>query len=265
MIKKLTIHLSIISLLFYTGCSSFDKIPVDIQASNKNIEDRLEAINGTYRLSPPDVIQIDVNDNPELRTTSIIRPDGNIFFPLLGDIYIEGLTPLEIREKIHKLLGRYLKELPEESVSVQVIAFNSKKVYIYDYGLGIREIPFTGNLTVLDAITQSGLLSRTTNQKWIKVIRGESDTTEKPQRLNVNLKEIIKGGKTANNIILRPNDIVYLPPTLLGRVGFAIKDMLNPIQPAQQVGFAAAGFQYNKLGFGSLPSGSLPSGGFQRR
>ena len=254
MIKKLIIHLSIMSLLFYTGCNSFDKIAVDTLASNKDSGNRLEAINGTYRLSPPDVIEIDVNDNPELRTRSIIRPDGNIFFPLLGDIYIEGLTSLEIREKIHKLLGRYLKELPEESVSVQVIAFNSKKVYIYDYGLGIREIPFTGNLTVLDAITQSGMLSRTSNQKWIKVIRGESDTIEKPQRLTVNLKEIIKNGNTARNIILRPNDIVYLPPTLLGRVGFAIKDLLNPIQPARQIGSAAAGFQYNRLGFGSIPS-----------
>lgn len=254
MIKKIIAFIPVIIVLIHGGCASLDKIPVDIQTTDKGIENRLEVINGTYRLAPPDVVGIDVNDNPDLRTRAIIRPDGNIFFPLLGDVYIEGLTPLEIREKIHKLLGRYLKELPEESVSVEVVAFNSKKVYIYDYGHGIiREIPFTGDLTVLDAITQSGLLSRTANQKRIIVIRGESDTIEKPQKLVINLKDIIRKGKTARNIILRPNDIVYLPPTILGRVGFAIKDMLNPIQPARQVGTAAASFQYNKLGFGSLP------------
>ena len=142
------------------GSKSFDTIPRSTTPGSTEdiVDNRLEDINGTYKLSPPDVIAIDVNDNPELRTTVTIRPDGNIFFPLLGDIYIEGLTPLEIREKIHKLLGRYLKELPEEAVTVQVRGFNSKRVYIYSYEGGIRQIPFTGDLTVLNAITQSGII-----------------------------------------------------------------------------------------------------------
>ena len=57
-------------------------------------------------------------------------------------------------------------------------------------GVGITEVPFTGDLTVLDAITKSALLSRTVNRRGIKVIRGESDTVEKPQKLSVNLKAI---------------------------------------------------------------------------
>jgi polysaccharide export outer membrane protein len=259
--KKLKLLL-IIGFLTLIGCASYDTIQSGIdQSLDNNVENRLEAINGTYRLCPPDSLQIVVTDNPDLTTGARIRPDGNIFFPLLGDVYVEGLNPLEIREKIHKLLGRYLKELPEESVSVTVTGFRSKKVYIYDYGLGIREIPFTGNLTVLDAITQSGLLSRTSNQRGVKIIRGESDTVEKPERLSLNLKEIIKEGKTANNIILRPNDIVYISPTLLGRVGFMIKDLLNPIQPARQLGSLAASYQYNQLGFGGIQSGSSGGGG----
>ncbi|KHE91574.1 MAG: hypothetical protein SCABRO_02683 [Candidatus Scalindua brodae] len=214
--KKLK-FLFILGFFAFIGCASYDTIQSDIdQSLGNNVENRLEAINGTYTLLPPDVIEVSVADNPDLRVRVIIRPDGNIFFPLLGDVYVEGLTPLEIREKIHKLLGRYLKELPEESVSVAVIGFNSKKVYIYDYGRGIKEIPFTGNLTVLDAITQSGMLSRTSNQRKIKVIRGESDVVEKPQKFSVNLKKIIYDGKTARNIVLRPDDIVYIPPTLLG-------------------------------------------------
>ncbi len=248
MVKIIFVLVSIIIVFIHTGCTSFDKISDEITQDSEN---RLEALNGTYKLSPPDAVSITVNDNPDLDTDVVIRPDGNITFPLLGDVYIEGLTPLEVREKMHKLLGRYLKELPEESVSVQVTGFNSKKVYIYDYGNGITEIPFTGDLTVLDAITQSGLLSRTANQRGIKVVRGESDTVEKPQRLNVNLKKIIKEGKTAKNIILRPNDIIYLPPTILGRVGFLIKDVLNPVQPAGQAIRAADTTQYGRTGGGS--------------
>ncbi len=237
-----------------TGNKQFDTIPRGVTpgSAEEIIDNRLEGINGTYKLSPPDVVAIDVNDNPELRTTVTIRPDGNIFFPLLGDIYIEGLTPLEIREKIHKLLGRYLKELPEEAVSVQVRGFNSKLVYIYSYEGGIRQIPFTGDLTVLNAITKSGMLSRTAKRSRITVIRGESESIEKPQKLVVNLNDILKKGETGDNIVLRPNDIVYIPPTFLGRVGFVVKDLLNPVQPAQQLGSAAASAQSNALGFGGI-------------
>ena len=256
MVKIILVFVSVIIVFIHTGCTSIGTIPDEIaQGVGEDVENRLEAINGTYVLSPPDGVSITVNDNPDLNTGAIIRPDGNITFPLLGDVYIEGLTPLEVREKIHKLLGRYLKDLPEESVSVQVVAFNSKKVYIYDYGGGIREIPFTGNLTVLDAITQSGLLSRTSNQRRITVIRGESDTVEKPQRLTVNLKKIIKEGKTAKNIVLRPNDVIYIPPTLSGRLGFIVQDILNPVKPAQELGRAAGSVQYNAMGFSGSGSG----------
>ncbi len=268
MIRKVILFISILIVPIHMGCTPLDKIQRDIGSKSFDtiprattpgsakdiIDNRLEDINGTYKLSPPDVVAIDVNDNPELRTTVTIRPDGNIFFPLLGDIYIEGLTPLEIREKIHKLLGRYLKELPEEAVSVQVRGFNSKTVYIYSYEGGIRQIPFTGDLTVLNAITKSGMLSRTAKRSRITVIRGESETIAKPQKLVVNLNDILKKGETGDNIVLRPNDIVYIPPTFLGRVGLTVKDILNPVQPAQQLGSAAASAQYNALGFSGMPS-----------
>ncbi len=168
---------------------------------------------------------------------------------------------MEIREKIHKLLGRYLRDLPEEAVTVTVSGFNSKKVYVYSYGQGIREIPFTGNLTVLAAISQSGLLMRTDKQTAIKVIRGESDTVENPQKLVVNLKDIMNKGKTEKNIVLRPNDVVYIPPTLLGRISNVIKDILNPVQPAAQLGRTYSGYQFNKMGFAGVPTNA--SGGVQ--
>ncbi len=266
MIRKTILFISVITLFSHTGCGSFDKISgsfdkISVEQHYEDADNRLEAINGTYRLSPPDSLFIAINDNPDLTTSVTIRPDGNIFFPLLGDIYIEGLTPLEIREKIHKLLGRYLKDLPEEAVTVTVSGFNSKKVYVYSYGQGIRQIPFTGDLTVLAAITQSGLLLRTDKKSAIKVIRGESDTVEKPQKLVVNLKDITNKGKTEKNIVLRPNDIVYIPPTLLGRVSNVIKDMLNPVQPAAQLGYNVGSYQYNKLGFAGSQTGSRGGSG----
>jgi polysaccharide export outer membrane protein len=256
MIKKIILILSFVSLFVHAGCTSFDKISTDVQQAAYDSGNRLEVLNGKYKVSPPDVIEIVVSDNPELTTRSIIRPDGNVFIPLLGDIYVEGLTPLEVRKKIHQLLGRYLKGLPEESISVQILGFNSKRVYVYGYGSGMVALPFTGDLTVLDAVTQSGMLMSYSNKRKIKVVRGESDPAKKPQSLVLNMNDIVKKGRTENNIVLRPNDVVYIPPTILGRIGLAIQDALFPTAPLQTLGGVAASAEYNALGFGGTRVGT---------
>jgi hypothetical protein len=114
----------------------------------------------------------------------------------------------------------------------------------------MRTVPFTGDLTVLDAITQSGLLMSYSNEKKIKVVRGERDPAKKSQRLVLNLNDIIKKGRNENNIILRPDDVIYIPPTILGRIGLAVQDVLFPVQPIGQVGTTVESAEYNALGFG---------------
>ncbi len=247
MIKKIILLLSFVSLFVHAGCTSFDKISTQPAYDSEN---RLEVINGKYKVSPPDVIEIVVSDNPELTTRSIIRPDGNTFIPLIGDVYIAGLTPLEIRKKVHQLLGRYMKGLPEESISVQVLGFNSKVVYVYAYGTGMVTIPFTGDLTALDAVTQSALLTSWSNQKKIKIVRGESDPVKESKRLVLNLNDVVIKGRTENNIVLRPDDVIYIPATIRGRIGLFLQDLLFPTQPLQQLGGTVSRAEYNALGFG---------------
>ncbi len=251
--KRQPLNIILFIVLFtYVGCSStekkqIDKIVVNEMQTQRDVENRLEVINGKYILAPPDVIEITIDDNPELQTTATIRPDGNIFFPLLGDVYADGLTPLQLRGKIHEMLGKYLRDIPEEAVSISVIGFNSKRVYVHSFGSGIQEIPFTGNLTVLDAIGRSGLLSRLSNQRKIRIVRGERDPEKNPKKLILNLNEITKHGHAEKNIILKPNDIVYIPAKFSTRIGFAVQSLLFPMQPIESVGRTAAGAQY---GFG---------------
>ncbi|MCP5005643.1 MAG: hypothetical protein GY941_17165, partial [Planctomycetes bacterium] len=214
--------LILLCLLMFAGCRTFDPIPTGSSVATEN---RLELLNGVYRLATPDIVEINVQDNPEVGTRATIAPDGNIFMPLLGNVYVEGLTLLEIRKKIHKELGRFLKDTPEESVSVQVLSFNSKNVYVYSFGAGsVQTVPFTGDLTIIDVLAQSGALTRKDNLRKIKVVRGTKDPDINPQRLVMNLNDVIKGGRTEKNIVLRPNDVVYISPTILGWIGYKLSD-----------------------------------------
>lgn len=64
--------------------------------------------------------------------------------------------------------------------------------------------------------------------------------------------------KDVQKIILsfRPNDVVYIPPTILGRIGLAVQDVLFPTQPLQELGGTATSAEYNALGFGATRVGT---------
>jgi len=263
MIKRIILFLSVVSLFVHAGCTSFEKIQPELYQAVYQGENRLEVLNGKYVISSPDVIQIAVQDNPGLGTTSVIGPDGNVFIPLLGDIYVDGLTILQLREKMHKLVGRYLKDLPIESISAQVVGYNSKKVFVYNYGaVGINAIRFTGNLTILDVLSQTGYLS-TSNKKKITIIRPEMDLTKKPQKFVFNLNDLMKRGRSEDNLILRHNDIIYIPPTIFGRFTVAIRKVLEPVRPVADVGSTYSDMKYDALGFDT--QGNSGSGSSSRR
>ncbi len=89
MVRSTVLFISIVTVSFLTGCVSFDKMDkIAIEEQHDGAENRLESINGTYKLSPPDSLFISVSDNTDLTTSVTIRPDGNIFFSLLCDFYL---------------------------------------------------------------------------------------------------------------------------------------------------------------------------------
>src|SRR5690606_1815419 len=81
-----------------------------------------------YRVAPPDVLTFaskfvrEINGN-----TQMIRPDGVVTLPLLGDIYVAGKTCADIGREIEGLANQYYAEA---DVTVRVAQFNSKKIFV---------------------------------------------------------------------------------------------------------------------------------------
>ncbi|MGR3309898.1 MAG: polysaccharide biosynthesis/export family protein [Candidatus Brocadiales bacterium] len=236
--KKLICSLVVISCLV-GGCTNHTEIKTRM-LTYRDRENRLEVINGTYRMGAADEIVITIMDNPDLTKKARIRTDGNITVGLIGDVYIENMTPIEAGDKLHKLFQQYLRDLPREAVGVEVVGFYSKRIYIFSYGRGERQIPFTGDTTVLDAISASGLLGLTSAPKKIMIIRGEPDPEKLPKMLKVNLFDIVVKGRNDKNIPLRENDIVYIPANFFGRMGFRTQLLFFPITSLLGIAYAGA-------------------------
>ncbi len=160
-----------------------------------------------YVIGAGDELYISVWKEPDLTRAVPVRPDGKITLPLAGDIQASGLTPTQLEQNLTKQLSSYVSS---PSVTVTVQAVHSQKINI----VGQVEKPGSYDLngppmTVLDAIAMAGGLRDFAKGKKIYILRTSPDG--KQQRLPFNYKEVIKGERMEQNIVLQPRDTIVIP------------------------------------------------------
>src|SRR5262252_8683995 len=82
---------------------------------------------GGYQIGAGDVLEISVWKNPELSRQVTVRPDGMISLPLVNDVHVAGLTPMELRDLLAKRLAEYV---PSAVVSVIVNKVESYSISV---------------------------------------------------------------------------------------------------------------------------------------
>lgn len=158
-----------------------------------------------YLLGPEDVLLISVWKDEHLTREVVVRPDGMVSFPLVGDLATEGRTVEDLRLDLIKRLAKYI---PNPNVSVAVQKVLSYKIYV----VGRVNKPgeyLVGHYTdVLQALSLAGGLTPFAAENDIKVIRrtdGRQDVF--PFRYG----DLRKGKDLEQNILLQRGDVVMVP------------------------------------------------------
>jgi polysaccharide export outer membrane protein len=131
----------------------------------------------------------------------VVRPDGRITLPLVGDIDAEGMPPTLLAKSITKKLEPFQKE---PVVTVAVRAINSYRLYILGRVGTQGEITSPTPLRLLQALAMAGGLNEFA-AKRVVVMR---ETSEGPKRIAIDYDDIIKGKTPEQNIMLMSGDIV---------------------------------------------------------
>jgi polysaccharide export outer membrane protein len=218
--QTLVILAALLAIVMVCGCSGKNKVlNAKLRQMARNPEQLPE-----YRVAAPDQLSIEVKGYPEYSRSVIVRPDGKITVPSVGDIAVQGLTTPEITAAVTEGLK---KELSQPSVTVSVIASTSKAVYVWGEVRTPGSKPYFGDMTLADAIGTSGDVSLYAD--WTKVIitRGNIDN---PEILKINLKKLVLEGKAEQNVVLKEGDIIYVPPTPLAKAGYAMDQLLFPFR-----------------------------------
>ncbi|MEI9477819.1 MAG: polysaccharide biosynthesis/export family protein [Deltaproteobacteria bacterium] len=160
-----------------------------------------------YRLGPDDVLEITVYREDELYREIRISSDGNISFPLLGEVKAEGLTPYEFQSALEEKLKKYLKK-PQVTVFIKEYSTISVTGQVNQPG----SFPLKGQLSVIEAIGLAKGFTKIAGQNSVKIMRMEKNGEKKT--LTVKVRDISKKGDKSKDVQLERGDIVFVPESL---------------------------------------------------
>lgn len=156
-----------------------------------------------YLMGPSDVIRVSVWKEPELSQTAVIRPDGKISIPLVGEIPIAGSSIVDAQTAV---ADRLRSLLSNPQVTIAVLEIHSRQVYITGEIGHPGAYPLTSSMNVLQLIASAGGLTEYAHRKEIFVLRANA-----AQRIRFNYLNVVRGKTRDQNLELLPGDTVVVP------------------------------------------------------
>lgn len=158
-----------------------------------------------YVLGPEDMVMVSVWKDEQLTREVVVRPDGMISFPLVGDVPAAGRTVEEVRLELVKRLGKFI---PNPHVSVLATKLHSYKIYVTGRVNKPGEFLVGHYTDVLQALSLAGGLTPFAAENDIKIMRREKGE-QKVFRFRYG--DVRNGRALEQNILLQRGDVVVVP------------------------------------------------------
>lgn len=158
-----------------------------------------------YQIQPGDVLIVSVWKEENLIQDVIVRPDGQITFPLVGEISAAENSIETLRSEISKRLAKYIPD-PVVTVSIRQLAGN--KIYVIGKVNRPGEFPIVRDVDVMQALSMAGGTSTYAAVNDIKILRREKGALK---ALSFKYAEVEKGKRLEQNIVLQAGDVVVVP------------------------------------------------------
>ena len=173
-----------------------------------------------YTIGPGDVVGVIVYDHPELLPNAgavitqqadptgisvapgfIVGADGQITFPYIGRVKLQGLTEIEASDLIADRIATYIKA---PQVTVRIQSFRSRRAFVEgevrNPGLQIfTDVP----MTLAEALSRAGGITANGDRSFVTLTRGDKTTL-------INLPNLQDLGADASRIPLRNGDVVQV-------------------------------------------------------
>jgi polysaccharide biosynthesis/export protein len=153
-----------------------------------------------YVVGALDEIYIKVFRDTDFTGLYLVRPDGKITLPLIGDVQAAGLTLEALGAKIKEALSDLIVK---PDVNVMLMQVNSKWYTVSGEVYRTGRFPLLTETRVFEALNETGGFKDFANRKKIIIVRGA-------KRLFFNYDDVKKGKKLDQNIVLQNGDTIII-------------------------------------------------------
>jgi polysaccharide export outer membrane protein len=158
-----------------------------------------------FVIGADDILIIKFWADNQISGDALVRSDGRITLPLLGDVVAIGYTPEQLSDVLEKAASKFLTD-PDATVIVREI--RSRKVFVLGQGIARSGVvPLNSDMNVLQLIATSGGLLEYADKENIVIIRTENG---RERRIKFNYNDVVRGKNVQQNILLQPNDTILV-------------------------------------------------------
>jgi protein involved in polysaccharide export with SLBB domain len=160
--------------------------------------------------------------------TVVVRPDGIVTFPLVGEIQAEGMRPSEMEQVIR---SRYSEVVADPEVSVIMLEFADQRVFVFGEVKEPGAVGLGATMTLVDAIADAG--GFLVSAKMESVILMRKDKAGSYTGRKVNVEEILESD-VGESIYLMAGDVIYVPMSIVAKVDTFVDQFFDGMNPAWQ-------------------------------
>lgn len=202
-----------------------------------------------FTVGPGDKLEIEVLGEAGSRATTIVAPDGKLYYNLLPGIDVWGSTLAQVKAKLEDGLGQFVRERPQ--VSLVLRGVESRRVWVLGRVQVPGVYPMAAPMSLLEAVSMAGgtLSLSQFQQQEAAGASGEladfrrSFVMRDGKPLPVDFQRLLLQGDMSQNIYLQPDDFVYLAPGSAKEIyvlGAVAQPRAVPFRPGMTVAMAVA-------------------------
>lgn len=169
-----------------------------------------------YVVGGGDVLKVDVWGTPELSGTVVVRPDGKITLPAVGELQVSGSTTQQLIEELKRAFSAFVKE-PIVTLSLEQI--NSNKVYISGGSQWSGVVDLKDNMTLFRLLCQLGNLDGA-DLESAYVLRNN-------KKVLAGFYQLFVEGDMRRDIEIMAGDILHIPSNTWNRV-YVVGAVITP-------------------------------------
>ena len=177
-----------------------------------------------YIIAPGDKFDVIVRDNAVATRPILVRPDGFVTLPLVGDVMAERRT---IPQLTDDLTAKFAERLIDPEVTVIATSIREPYVYVVGEVLEPKPVPYRVARTAMQAITVAGGLRNSSDKSAVAIIRINEEGRLGVYTIPVEVEGQPAPYLTLQATLLRPDDVIYVPTSGIEQVNRAIDDFVN--------------------------------------